>query len=615
MCGIAGFKDKSKLFVDIEKMTTALSHRGPDDHGYYLHNDIALGHRRLSIIDLSCSGHQPMYFENLALVYNGEIYNFKEIRAELEKNGYHFQSSSDTEVVIKAFHCWRVKCVDKFIGMFAFAILDKTENALYLFRDRAGVKPLYYFKKNNRFAFASELKALKDYLNKEEKLDLNPFAISSFFRYGYISNHRSIIQHVSKLPPAHYLIYKNSEATIHQYWSVDFIENNTYLERNEEDILDELESIIVSAFQYRMVSDVPVGLFLSAGVDSSLVASVLSKHYGHINTFTIGFAEKDFDESTDARRIAAYLNTTHYEGILNPQNAQEILDCFYDIYDEPHGDNSCVPTTFVSALAKSKGVKVVLSADGGDELFGGYSRYTASLNRWKQIQKIRQLPKRFLKLALIHVGKIMSPERSYTLDRFSSILAQKSFGDFYQTILRPNSDKELQQLLSTDLYSPDQVEADNLYNQMMEWDFYHYLPDDILVKVDRATMYHNIEGREPFLDHRLIEFAAKLPIDYKIKNGVTKYLLKKLLQRYLPKQLYDLPKRGFGAPIQQWLRNDLEKEIESTFSPSYFQNDYLNRTAVFNLIKRYKQDKNVNMITIWYLYSFQKWYNKWLKND
>lgn len=612
MCGIAGFKDSFKSQVDIEKMTSALSHRGPDDHGYYFQNNVALGHRRLSIIDLSSSGHQPMYYENLALVYNGEIYNFKEVRAELEKNGYHFQSSSDTEVVIKAFHCWKVKCVDRFIGMFAFAVLDQTDDTLYLFRDRVGVKPLYYFNKDGRFAFASELKALKYYLNQEEKLDLNPLAISSFFRYGYISNNRSIIQHVSKLPPGHYLIYKNNKATIHQYWTVKFIEDTSFLSRREDDILDELESIIVSAFRYRMVSDVPVGLFLSAGIDSSLVASVLSRHYGHINTFTIGFAEKEFDESADAGKIAAYLKTTHYKGILHPQNAQNILNHFYDIYDEPHGDNSCVPTAFVSELAKNNGVKVVLSADAGDELFGGYTRYTGFPDRWRQIQKGGQLPKRLLRSALRQLAKLTTPERAYTFDRFSSILTQKDFAKFYQTILRPNSDKQLQELLAKDRYIPDEVKSENLYNQMMEWDFQHYLPDNILVKVDRATMYHSIEGREPFLDHRLIEFAARLPVQYKIHNGTTKYLLKKLLHRYLPRELYDLPKRGFGAPIQQWLRNDLEKEIEKTFSPSHFQNEFLEKKGVFKLIERYRQKKPVNMVTIWLLYSFQKWYNKWV---
>jgi asparagine synthase (glutamine-hydrolysing) len=614
MCGITGFIDSTRSFDHLTSMTASLAHRGPDDHGYYCSNGVGLGHRRLSIIDLSDAGHQPMEFKQMLITYNGEIYNFKEIKKELENNGYSFNSNSDTEVIIKAFDCWKERCVQKFIGMFAFAIYDVKDDALYLFRDRVGVKPLYYYHNDGAFAFASELKSFKHYLNDAQKRQLDTGAISSFFRYGYISKNRSIIENVFKVPPGHYLIYKNKNIDIHQYWSVDFVEDPTFEFRKEEDILDELEEIVVTAFKYRMVADVPVGVFLSAGIDSSLVASVLSRHYGHINTFTIGFKEKDFDESGDAKNIATYLKTSHHEAILGPTEAQNIIDHFYDIYDEPHGDYSCVPTSFVSTLAKSKGMKVVLSADGGDELFGGYERYTSYVNRWNQLQRRGKLSKRLAYAGLKQATTLTSYESSYKLDRFTNILSQKEFSNFYQSILRANSNKELKELLRTDKYVPDELGATNMYNQMMEWDFFHYLPNNNLVKVDRATMYNNIEGREPFLDQNLIEFASRLPVEYKIKGGVKKYLLKKLLHRYLPKQLYDLPKRGFGAPLELWLKKELEKEIELTFAPSTFENEYLNKQAVFSLINRYKQKKKVNMVTIWYLYSFQKWYNNWLKN-
>jgi asparagine synthase (glutamine-hydrolysing) len=611
MCGIAGFIDSRKTLQDLQQMTRCLSHRGPDDEGYFFDEGVGLGHRRLSIIDLSASGHQPMFFENLVIIFNGEIYNYKEIRTILERKGYSFQSSSDTEVVIKAFHCWREKFLDHFIGMFAFSIYDKKEKSLYLFRDRVGVKPLYYYHKGNNFAFCSELKAFKQYIDPEEKKELNPEAISCFFRFGYISNGYSIIKDVFKLPPGHFLKYQNNKIDIKQYWQVCFEENGNVKKIKENDLLDELESLSVSAFKYRMVADVPVGVFLSAGIDSSLVAAVLSKHAGQIQTFTIGFAEKDFDESADAKKIAAHLGSVHTEAVLYPEKGQEILSHFYDIYDEPHGDNSCVPTTFVSALAKSKGVKVVLSADGGDELFGGYSRYTGSLSRWEQIRKTGKLFPRFLQQNFKMMQGLASVDTGYKYNRFNSILSQKDFPSFYQMILRPNSEEELSALINNYHPHTDKINASEPFNQMMEWDFYHYLPDNNLVKVDRATMYNSIEGREPFLDHRLIEFAAKLPLEYKIRGGTTKYLLKKLLGRYLPKELYDLPKRGFGAPIQQWLRNNYEKDIRAIFHPSVFENPYLNREEVLAFVNRYHKKKNINMVTMWWLYSFQKWYNKW----
>ncbi len=611
MCGIAGFINSQKSLHDLQGMTRCLAHRGPDDEGYFFEDGVGLGHRRLSIIDLSATGHQPMLFEDLVIIFNGEIYNYAEVRKLLEKQGYCFQSSSDTEVVIKAFHCWKEKSLDHFIGMFAYAIYDKKKKELYLFRDRVGVKPLYYYQQDNSFAFCSELKAFKKYLGPEERSQLDEEAVSSFFRFGYVSNNRSILKNVFKLPPAHYLKYRDGRISLHQYWGVSFDEDEEMKHRAENDLLDELEDLAVSAFKYRMVSDVPVGVFLSAGIDSSLVAAVLSKHFGQISTFTIGFAEKDYDESADAKKIAAYLNTNHTEAILDPVKGQEILSHFYDIYDEPHGDTSCVPTTFVSALAKKNGVKVVLSADGGDELFGGYARYPATLSRWRQTQKKGKLFSRFLQQNFKIIQGIAPVDTGYKYDRFNSILDQKDFSSFYQMILRPNAENELATVVPDYQPSFDTIHATDPFNQMMEWDFHHYLPDNNLVKVDRATMYNSIEGREPFLDHRLIEFAARLPMEYKIRGNVTKYLLKKLLGRYLPNELYDLPKKGFAAPLQQWFRNNYEKDIQEIFHPEVFENGYLDKDEVLRFVHRYHKKKNVNMVTMWGLYSFQKWYNKW----
>lgn len=614
MCGIAGFIDERSDLQDLQQMTRRLSNRGPDDEGYFFQSPVGLGHRRLSIIDLTEGGHQPMHFENLVIVFNGEIYNYKEVRKELETLGYNFLSSSDTEVVLKAFHRWKEKAVERFIGMFAFAIFDKQGQEMWLFRDRVGVKPLYYMDAGSRFAFASELKAFRSYLSTDERSQLDMEAMSAFFRLGYVSNNRSILKCVRKLPAGHYLRFRNAVVTIAPYWTVHFEEDRSMLNRKEDDILDELEELVISAFRYRMVADVPVGVFLSAGIDSSLVAAVLSRHHGSIHTFTVGFREKGFDESADARRIAEFLRTEHTDAILEADKGQEILSRFYEIYDEPHGDNSCVPTTFVSQLARANGVKVVLSADGGDELFGGYTRYHNYAGQWKRHQQRGNLLNAAAGAGLSLLQGMVPVDKAYQYNRFGSIIKQKDFAGFYQSILRPNSDRELQRLVPGYNAGLDKIESIEPLNQMMEWDFHHYMVDNNLVKVDRATMYNSIEGREPFLDHRLIEFAARLPLQYKINGDITKYLLKKLLGRYLPKELYDLPKRGFAAPLKIWLRNNYEKDIAQLFHPDNFDNPYLQKNEVLKFIKRYQDKKPVNLVTLWYLYSFQKWTTQWHKD-
>jgi asparagine synthase (glutamine-hydrolysing) len=611
MCGIAGFIDKSKTITDLEQMTCALQRRGPDDSGYYFKDGVGLGHRRLSIIDLSNAGHQPMEFEHLCIIFNGEIYNYREVQKILVDEGYSFQSSSDTEVVIKAFHRWGADCVQRFIGMFAIAIYDKKQQALFVIRDRAGVKPLYYYFKEGRFAFASELRAFRTYLTKAERSGISHEALSEFLSVGYISRNLSILTHVKKVPPGHYLKIQGAQLTIHRYWSVQFAENKEWAKRSENDLLDELDALTQSAFKYRMVADVPVGVFLSAGVDSSLVTAVLSKHYGQLRTFTIGFAESGFDESGDAKKIASHLNSIHTEQTLTQQDAYKILDQFYDIYDEPHGDNSCVPTTFVSGIAREAGVKVVLSADAGDELFGGYERYTQYLQRWAQLQKLGSAGRKG-SAALLRLASVASPSvYKEKLNRFADILSQDGVIGFYQTIIRASSFKELKTVFPSYTSTKTTTAGDTVLNKMCEWDFHRYMVDDILAKVDRATMYHSIEGREPFLDHRLIEFAAQLPNEYKIRNGETKYLLKKLLGRYLPHHLYNLPKRGFGAPLQLWIKQHYHQKFNEVLSE---QNGFFDSHEMKKLLGEYNKGQDLNYVLLWYLFSFQMWYAKWMRD-
>ena len=609
MCGIAGFIDKQKDVALLQRMTCALERRGPDDMGLYFEDGVAFGHRRLSIIDLSSAGHQPMFFEHLVIIFNGEIYNYAEVQKELEKEGYSFVSHSDTEVIIKAFHRWGTACVNRFIGMFAIALYDKKEEALYLFRDRAGVKPLYYYGKDGRIAFGSELRSLKYYLTKGEREAIDMDALSEFLSVGYVSRNLSILRDVKKLPPGHFLKFVNGQYSIEKYWDISFKENKSWLSRSEDDLLNELDDLVQSAFRYRMVADVPVGVFLSAGVDSSLVTAVLSKHYGQLRTFTIGFNEKGFDESGDAKKIADHIGSLHTEKMLTQQDAYNILDHFYDIYDEPHGDNSCVPTTFVSGLAKEAGVKVVLSADAGDELFGGYERYTQYLHRWSQLEKLGNVGKASAYGIIKLLGRISPQLYAEKLNRFSDILSRKGFVNFYQAILRQSSTNELRAVMPSFKEMGSLQLHGNVINQMCEWDFKHYMVDDILSKVDRATMYHSIEGREPFLDHRLVEFAAQLPVEYKIFNGETKYLLKKLLGRYLPHELYNLPKRGFGAPLQLWIKQHYHAQFNEVLSSA---NGVFDKKEIGYLLKQYNKGTDINYILLWYLFSFQLWYQKWL---
>jgi asparagine synthase (glutamine-hydrolysing) len=615
MCGIAGFYAHDRGPEILERMTQSIRRRGPDDYGTFVEDGIALGHRRLAIIDLSPLGHQPMEFEDLVLVYNGEIYNYREVQAELKAEGYDFVSSSDSEVVIKAFHRWGPTCVNRFIGMFAIAMWNRRERALYLIRDRAGVKPLYYYHKSGRIAFGSELRALRPFLTPDERADIDTEALSEFFSYGYISSGLSIIKSVRKLPPAHYLKFTEDGVEIRRYWDVEFEENPDWLERSEEDLLDELDSLVVSAFRYRMVADVPVGVFLSSGVDSALVASVLARHHGSLSTFTIGFEEREYDESGDARRIAEHLGTDHHEAVLTADRAHDLLDHFYDIYDEPHGDNSCIPTTFVSGLAKENGMKVVLSADAGDELFGGYRRYVEFMRRWQQVASAPAAARAIGRQGFRALARIGGAANQGRFGRYAELMDEQPFIRFSQTMLRQTATTEYRRLIPafSDRFSDDGGGAGELLNQLCEWDFKRYMVDDNLVKVDRATMYHSIEGREPFLDHRLVEFAAQLPTCWKIRDGETKYLLKRLLGRYLPEPLFRLPKRGFAAPLDRWVKQFYQERFLQVLERG--SDSFFDRGEVGRLLDRYRSSKPVNYWVLWYMFSFQSWYDRWMAAD
>ena len=639
MCRIVGFLDlnyKQDYPMDntILNMRDTLTHGGPDDAGVYLDKDrpLAFGHRRLSILDLSPLGHQPMEFENLVITYNGEVYNFKEIRQELEKEGYKFFSNSDTEVILKAFHRWGMQAVQKFRGMFAFALWDKKKKELILCRDRVGVKPLFYYYKNGLFMFASELKAFHKHPKFEKEID--PIGLSLYLQYGYIPAPYTIFKNTFKLKPAHFLIVKlNGEIEEIPYWSIETFfkegrsKKDIWLKKREDELAQELEDILTESFKLRLVSDVPVGMFLSGGIDSSTVCALLAKEGIRLKTFTIGFYEKEYNEAEYAKKIAEYLGTEHTELYCTPKEAFEIIPKLPEIYDEPFGDSSAIPTYLVSKLARSQ-VKVSLSADGGDEQFCGYSRYWLISNSIKKLSKLpfSGLISKFLDVIhpdfaqkIYNTLKPILPKYTNFRDKFiklRNVLKVKDSMEMYNLAVSYFLEEDLKELglnsyrRLTDWSKEQKLD---LLSSMMLTDLKTYLPDDILVKVDRATMAIALEGREPFLDHRILEWTCQLSSEFKYKNGVSKYILRKVLYKYVPRELLDRPKQGFGVPIYEWFKRDLkELYIEYLSEHRIRSAGIFDFVEVKRLLDDYLMDRGVNHNKLWLLFVFELWRENWM---
>ena len=559
-----------------------------------------------------------MSYENLVIVFNGEIYNFEEIKKELS-NEYFFESHTDTEVVLKAFHKWGVDAINRFIGMFAFAIYDKSKKEIFLFRDRVGVKPLYYYFDGKDFLFASELKPIMEY---KKDLQIDKDALYEFFQFGYISSNLSIFQKCNKLPAGHYGIFNIQNLTfkLYKYWSIIPFFEKPKFKRKEEDLVDELEALLIDSCKYRMVADVPVGVFLSGGIDSSVVTAILQKHYGDIHTFTIGFKEAKYNEANWAKKVAKYLGTNHTEKYLSSSEAKEILNYFVKIYDEPFGDSSGIPTTLVSQIAKDSGIKVVLSADGGDEIFCGYERYWFTYNIGRKLFKIPYSLRKLLAILMDKVGvdnaskifKIRNFAHKY--NQLSEMLKEKEWQGLYEKIIHNSKNYQMKELIGyiskVDEKSFKIGEKEHPIQGMMLWDYHRYLPDDILVKVDRATMYTSIEGREPLLDHRIAEFMAQVPFEYKYRNGTSKYLLRRVLERYLPKELIDRSKMGFGIPMFEWFGGELRNLFEKYFAED---DDILNMQYVRELYLKLKNNKPVNINLLWFVLVYKMWKKEYLK--
>ena len=565
MCGITGFVDfKKNSGIDVLRaMTDAMLHRGPDDGGHEVYEApqafIGFGQRRLSILDLSPLGHQPMHFGDLIVNFNGEIYNFKEIRKELEEKGYSFKSWSDTEVILKGYDCWGMDVVQKFIGMFAIALYDKKKEKLILIRDRAGVKPLYYYWDGDTLLFGSELKALFQHSSFKKKIDVNSLAL--FLQFSYIPAPHSIFHNTYKLLPGHYLTIdlrtRGQELT--KYWDVFDHYNKPKLDMSDQEVIEHTDNLLKKAYEYRMVADVPVGIFLSGGYDSSSVAALLQTgRTEKLKTFTIGFHENEFNEAPEAKKIAEYLGTDHTEWYLTAKEAGGVLSKLPEIYDEPFADNSTVPSVLVSQLAR-KDVKVALSADGGDEIFGGYNKFNQAEKYTSQFPALVQSVLSGT-MSLINPDYIPYFSRQYNFStRYEKMrLIWKSHDPVtaVKYISQYITEKEVEsflgkpfQRLHTAFEDGDKLEHnDGVVNHLLAIDYKTFLVDNNLVKMDRATMSVSLEGREPMLDHKVIEFLSQLNSSFKIRNGVNKWLLKEVVHRYIPKELMERHKRPFIAP-------------------------------------------------------------------
>ena len=575
-------------------MTGAIAHRGPDDAGYFQDSaaGIGLGFRRLAIIDLSSAGHQPMdsLSGRFTIIFNGEVYNFEEIRRELG-SGYRWRGHSDTEVMLEAIERWGIeRAVQRFVGMFAFALWDRHERRLFLVRDRLGIKPLYYGAVGEDFVFASELKAIQEYPQFEGKIDRGSLAL--YMRYNYVPAPHCIYQGLRKLPPGHIVTMStpDGEPTLQCYWSAVEVARagvKSRVEGSDQEIIAQLEEKLTEAVRLRMIADVPLGAFLSGGIDSSTVVALMQAQSSRrIRTFTIGFYEDGFNEAGHAKRVAEHLGTDHTEIYLTSQQTMDVIPLLPRMYDEPFADMSQIPTYLVSRLARNQ-VTVSLSGDGGDELFGGYDRYFRTAAMWNSM-------KRFPQSATKMVAKLIQSVPAGGIDRLHKWLgvampparSLSAVGDKAHKLAEFLECKNSQALYlralshwtpSTVMVSceePDTVwrsiqESEclrDLEERMMLTDLRNYLPDDILTKVDRASMAVSLEARVPVLDHRVVEFSWKLPLRFKIREGVSKWVLRQVLYKHVPPELIERPKMGFGVPISSWLRGPLREWAEDLLS-------------------------------------------------
>lgn len=627
MCGIAGFADSTPgdserqssarleaEFSLVHRMCEVIRHRGPDDEGVHVEPGLGIGMRRLSIIDLA-GGRQPMHNETrtIWIVFNGEIYNYRELRRELETSGHQFYTSSDTESIVHAYEEWGEDAFRRLRGMFAVAIWDQRQRMLLLARDRSGIKPLHYTERNGRLYFGSEIKSLLAAGAVNPQLNLD--ALDHYLAFLYTPRDASMFEHVRKLPPGHYLRWRDGRAEVQQYWQIAAEETFT---GSEADAAEQLRTVLADAVRSHMVSDVPLGAFLSGGVDSSAVVGMMARASSRpVKTFSIGFDEPEFDELEHARTVARHFGTDHHEFVVRPDGLS-ILDRLIAHFDEPFADSSAIPTWYVSEIAR-RHVTVVLSGDGGDELFGGYDRYlphprVAQFDRLA-IPGLRgvagllwpRLPhgtrgKNFLR----HVAK--DPDGRY-LDSVAFFQPDER-ASLYSPDVRAALSAGAEQTLGRRF---DRLSRLPLHSRMMRFDFETYLPEDVLTKVDRMSMAHSIESRVPLLDNEVIEFAATLPSRFKIRDGRRKHVLKEALRPLVPAPILDRRKQGFGVPLGVWFRGGLTDVFSSVLgSPRARQRGYFHTSFVDRLVREHLSGTRDHTLRLWQLLVFELWHRQYL---
>ena len=642
MCGVAGFLFTHRNTDDprgvVSGMTESLRHRGPDDGGSWIDDTvgIALGHRRLAVIDSSANGRQPMvsHGERYVLSYNGEIYNFIELRDELTREGARFNGRSDTEVLLAAVETWGLEAaMRRFVGMFAFALWDRTEKTLHLARDRMGEKPLYYGWRGKSFLFGSELKALRAHPDWEGKISAD--ALTAYMRLGCVPTPISIYQGIHKLPAASILSLRASDSPGHlpepsAYWSAhDVVRHGTtdVATLSADEALDQLEEVLKHSVRQMLRSDAPLGAFLSGGVDSSTVVALM-KAVGNtpVRTFSIGFHEKGYDEAHHAREMARHLKTDHTELYAGPGEALEVIPRLPRLYDEPFADPSQIPTHLLCTLTREH-ITVALSGDGGDELFGGYNRYFWSTKVWNWTRRIPgQMKTRIAKglttrhPALARYYEQISPllPRRYRIEmagekllKLALLLDAANLDEMYER-LRTQGDasvcKSGNQNVVKDFASQPGTSGLHPAERMMYRDMVEYLPDDILVKVDRAGMGASLEVRAPYLDHRVVEFAWSLPLTLKLRDGGGKWILRRLLSRFAPASLIQRPKMGFAVPIGEWLKGPLRDWADDLLAESRLRDEgYFHPASIRRIWEQHASGARDRQYQLWNVLMFQAW--------
>ena len=642
MCGIVGFRSKKgfgKLREYLPSAVSTLAQRGPDDSGLFFdeRNGIGLGHRRLAVIDLSDKAHQPMgsYDEAVWITYGGEVYNFRDLRRQLEQRGYRFKSNSDTEVALNSYLEWGLDCFSRFFGMFALAIWDSRKGELILARDRVGIKPLYYHYKSGNLLFASELKALMAF--KSFSRDIEQEAIPLFLHYQYIPAPRTIFKNTYKILPGYCLIYDGKTLASKAFAKLpDMACHPRRSNQSEHEIISELDELLSKVVSDHLISDVPLGVLLSGGIDSSILAALMQKvSTSPVRTFTMGFRESGYNEAPWASRVARHLKTDHSELYVTPKEAMDVIPQLPEIYDEPFADSSAIPTYLVCKLARSA-VKVALSGDGGDEQFSGYVRYWSTHAMAKGFKYLPGSVKNTLGKFL----KIIPPqwiERCYLPSR--ELLPQRfqiaNFHDKWQKLIALMECATIQELyrMTICLWSKEDIISligkplpegiyEEVFNETLGWPFQSrlmrvdqrtYLPDAMMTKSDRASMAVSLELRVPLLDNRILEYSSLLPESLKYRNGIGKYLLRKLLARYVPPDLFERPKAGFGVPIHKWFRGELKSLLLDFLSSERLKKENLfDQTVVEKIINEHLNGKANYHHRIWPLLIWEMWRERWL---